>query len=83
MVVESIMDDERLASVNPYYPREHGGCVYRYFQDMNIQGKPILDTLRELYKTNHITDYMEASYRYCIENEEAIRSHIEEAEKAF
>ncbi len=83
MVVESIMDDERLASINPYYPRENGGCVYRYFQDMNIKSKPILDTLREFYKGNHITEFMEASYNYCLENEIAIREHIEAAEKAF
>ena len=83
MVVESIMDDKRLASINPYYPRENGGCVYRYFQDMIIHGKPILDTLRELHQGNHITDYMELSYRYCLENEAAIRRHIKEAEKVF
>lgn len=28
MVVESIMADERLASLNPYFPREQGGCIY-------------------------------------------------------
>ena len=83
MVVESIMDDKRLASINPYYPRENGGCIYGYFQDMTIQGRPILDTLREMYKVNHITDYMETSYQYCLKNEAAIRRHIEEAEKAF
>ena len=83
MVVESIMDDERLSSINPYYPRENGGCVYGYFQDMVIKGKPILDTLRDMYKGNHITDYMEMSYKYCLENEAEIRRHIEKAEKAF
>lgn len=83
MVVESVMDDERLSSLNPYYPREDGGCVYSYFLDMNICGKPILDTLREMYRASHITDYMETSYRYCVENEAAIRLHIEEAEKSF
>ena len=83
MVVESIMDDPRLASINPYYPRENGGCVYGYFQDMVIQGKPILDTLRELYGSLSITDYMETSYRYCQKNETAIRQHIAKAERAF
>lgn len=83
MVVESIMDDPRLASINPYYPRENGGCVYGYFQDMIIRGRPILDTLRELYRSRSITDYMETSYRYCLENEAAIRRHIHDAEKAF
>ena len=80
MVVESIMDDKRLSSINPYYPRENGGCVYPYFQDMRIQEKPILDTLRELYKANPMTHYMEKSYEYCRENEDAIRRHIEAAE---
>ncbi|MFR5786273.1 MAG: hypothetical protein ACLUHE_03445 [Christensenellales bacterium] len=31
MVVESVMRDERLSSINPYFPRENGGCVYPYF----------------------------------------------------
>ena len=61
----------------------NGGCVYGYFQDMIICGKPVLDTMRELYKDTHITDYMEKAYGYCLENETAIRQHIEEAEKAF
>lgn len=83
MVVESIMDDRRLAEINPYYPRKNGGCVYGYFQDMIIRRKPVLDTMRELYKDTHITDYMEKAYGYCLENETAIRQHIEEAEKTF
>ena len=57
MVVESIMADERLSSINPYYPRENGGCVYPYFQNMIIDGKPILDTLAYLYKQNHMEDF--------------------------
>ena len=36
MVVESIMSDKRLSTINPYYPREEGACVYRYFLDMKI-----------------------------------------------
>lgn len=80
MVVESIMNDERLASINPYYPREHGGCVYSYFQDMMIQEKPILDTLNQMYRENHMTDYMEIAYEYCVKNEAAIRQHIAEVE---
>lgn len=34
MVVESIMQDERLSSIDPYFPRENGGCVYSYFYDI-------------------------------------------------
>lgn len=83
MVVESIMRDERLSSINPYFPRENGGCVYPYFQDMGVDGLPILDTLERLYQKNGITDFMEAAYRYCLANEAAIRGHIAEAEQSF
>ncbi|MBQ6802875.1 MAG: hypothetical protein IJP05_07395 [Oscillospiraceae bacterium] len=83
MVVEAIMSDERLSLINPYFPREDGGCVYPYFFDMIINGKPVLDKISELYKNNSITDFMEASYAYCLENENAIRNHIKEAEKEF
>ncbi|MBQ2794874.1 MAG: hypothetical protein IJF04_02505 [Oscillospiraceae bacterium] len=83
MVVEAIMSDERLSLINPYFPREDGGCVYPYFFDMIINGKPVLDKISELYKNNSITDFMEASYAYCLENENEIRNHIEEAEKEF
>ena len=81
MVVESIMADERLSSINPYFPRENGGCVYPYFQNMVIDGEPILDTLAGLYKQNHIRDFMQAAYDYCLKHEVAVRQHIAEAEK--
>ena len=40
MAVEPVMRDERLSSINPYFPREEGGCVYPYFYDMVLDGKP-------------------------------------------
>lgn len=80
MVVESIMRDERLSSINPYFPRENGGCVYGYFQDMVIKEKYILDTLEDLYQKNNMTDFMKKSYEYCLENERAIRRHIKKSE---
>lgn len=83
MVVESIMRDERLSSINPYFSRENGGCVYRYFQDMVIDGTPILDTLDVMYRTLPMQSFMKIGYEYCLEHEKAIRRHIEEAEKAF
>lgn len=83
MVVESIMRDSRLSSINPYFPRENGGCVYPYFQDMVVDGQPVLDSIDRMYRGNKITDFMELAYRYCQRHESAIRSHIEEAEKAF
>ena len=80
MVVESIMSDERLSSINPYSPRERGGCVYSYFFDMTVDGRPVLDTLHELYKAKRMTDFMRLSYEYCRENKKEIREHIEKAE---
>lgn len=84
MVVEPIMRDERLSSINPYFPREKGGCVYGYFQDMVIDGQPILDTLDDLYHTrSSIQGFMEEGLRYCQQHEDAIRAHIAAAEEAF
>lgn len=83
MVVEAIMSDERLSSLNPYFPKENGGCIYPYFQSMIIDGSRILDTLHTAYQQNNITDFMEISYAYCSKHEDAIRKHIEAAERAF
>lgn len=80
MVVESIMADKRLSTINPYFPREQGGCVYSYFLDMVVDGRPILDTVNDLYKTNSITDFMQASFEYCQKHEREIRSHINKSE---
>lgn len=83
MVVESIMSDKRLSSINPYYPRENGGCIYGYFQNMVIDGKSILETLDRYYRDNKIHDFMEQSYKYCLKFEKDIRYHINESEKEF
>ena len=83
MVVESIMSDKRLSSINPYYPRENGGCVYGYFQNMVIDGMPILETLDKFYRNNKIQDFMKQSYDYCLKFEKDIRYHIEKSEKEF
>jgi len=83
MVVESIMSDERLSCINPYFPRENGGCVYGYFQNMVIENRPILETLDEIYRTTSMPEFMRCGYAYCLQNEAAIRAHIEKAEQAF
>ena len=83
MIVESIMHDKRLSAINPYYPRENGGCIYPHFQNMVIDGKPILETMDRFYRENGIHDFMELSYRYCLGFEKDIRSHICESEKQF
>ena len=83
MVVEALMSDPRLSSLNPYYPRENGGCVYPYFQTMQVEGAPVLQTLAALYKEHSITDFMEASYALCRRNEAEIRRQIAAAEASF
>lgn len=76
MVVESIMKDERLSSINPYFP----GTIYDYFQTMKIGDTMILDELDELYKCGNMKKFMHDSYDYCIAHEEEIRLHISKSE---
>lgn len=80
MVVESVMKDDRLSSINPYFLRENGGCIYPYFFDMVVDGKLILDTLDAMYRSQSIEDFMRNSYAYCQEHEAEIREHIRKSE---
>lgn len=82
MVVESVMRDPRLSSINPYFPRENGGCIYPWFFDMIAGGKPILETLDPWYRSMGIRDFMKKSYEYCLEHEDEIRGHMNRAETA-
>lgn len=82
MVVEPIMKDPRLSSINPYFPRENGGCVYPYFFDMRAGGALVLDTLDELYQSRgSIREFMQKSYAYCQRHEAEIRAHILQKER--
>ena len=76
LVVEAVMSDERLSSINPYYPREQGGCIYPYFFTMEIEGVQITDTVREMYRTMKMSEFMQESYAYCQKYEAEIREHI-------
>lgn len=80
MVVESIMKDPRLSSINPYFKRENGGCIYPYFFDMKTGGSYTLDVLDEMYRSHKITDFMKNAYLYCEKYEKEIREHIIKAE---
>jgi hypothetical protein len=77
------MKDSRLSSINPYFPREQGGCIYPYFFDMLVDGSLILDTLDEMYQKQSIIEFMRLSYTYCQQHEAEIRSHIQESENAW
>ena len=80
MVVESVMKDPRLSSINPYFPREQGGCIYPYFFDMKVNNALILDILDEMYRSLPIREFMKTSYAYCRQHEAEIRSHIQKSE---
>lgn len=82
MVVESIMEDSRLSSLNPYFPREQGGCIYPYFFDMKVNNRLVLNTINEMYKSQDIKSFMKNSYDFCMKHEEEIRTHIELSENA-
>lgn len=77
VVVESIMADERLASLNPYFLREQGGCIYPYFFDMRAGGELVTDVIEKLYKSCDIRTFMRKSYAFCQEYEQEIRAHME------
>ncbi|MBD5530858.1 MAG: hypothetical protein HDQ98_01465 [Lachnospiraceae bacterium] len=80
MVVESVMKDPRLSDINPYFPRENGGCIYPYFFDMVVNDSLILDTLDEMYRSRNIREFMKTSYAYCQQHEVEIRNHIQKSE---
>ena len=80
MVVESIMRDPRLCSINPYFPREEGGCIYPYFFDLEGGGELALTVLDQMYREQPIEEFMKNSYAYCQKHETEIRRHIQEAE---
>lgn len=82
MVVESVMKDNRLSSLNPYFPRENGGCIYPYFFNMKIDNFLVLDVLDDMYRSHDIVTFMKNSYAYCQKHESEIRLHIDRAEGA-
>ncbi|MCI9531355.1 MAG: hypothetical protein HFH38_06355 [Lachnospiraceae bacterium] len=69
-----------ISSINPYFPREEGGCIYPYFFDMEAGGGLVLDRLHQMYQEQPIKTFMENSYAYCKKYEPEIRKHIQEAE---
>lgn len=68
------MRDERLSSINLYFPREKCGCIYEYFFYMKTDGELILDVLDDMYKQNNIKDFMKEGYKYCLSNEKKLEN---------
>lgn len=80
MVVETIMHHTKLSTLNPYYPRENGGCIYSYFYDMKVEEQFVLDTIHEIYKVNDMRTFMKLSYDFYLKYEIPIREHIHRSE---
>jgi hypothetical protein len=64
-------------SVESIMQFENEGCAYGYFYSMIIDGKPILETLYEMYSNSAITEFMEQGYGYCKKYEPEIRKQID------
>ena len=69
MCVRPILGEPRLAERNPYYP---GECVYEYFYTMTVGGRPVLETMEELFAQRSMDQFMVDGYRYCQEHEAEI-----------
>jgi hypothetical protein len=74
MVVDPIMrKDARLSKINPYFD---DGCAYPYFYEMTVNGKPILETLYEMYINLNMLEFMKQGYSYCVKYEAEIRAQM-------
>ena len=78
LVVETIIrnSDIRELTTPPQY------IAYKYFYSMDIDGKPIFDTLGHMYKNRKsIQEFMESTYDWICKNEPELRAKIAQAEK--
>lgn len=73
MAADPILSDPRLAAINPYYP---GECVYEYFYAMEIEGKPILETLGHAWREMPVRAFMPWALEYCQAHEPEIRRQM-------
>lgn len=73
MVVETLMKDPRLSSLNPYFP----GCIYSYFFNMKVGDDLVLNRIDAMHDSLRIVDFMKESYQYVLRHENEIRRHIE------
>ena len=56
--------------------------AYKYFYSMDIDGKPIFDTLHDMYTNRKsFPDFMETAYDWIRKNEPELRENIAAAEK--
>ncbi|MBO7244328.1 MAG: hypothetical protein J6V53_03490 [Alphaproteobacteria bacterium] len=75
MVIDTLI---KYTKLNTLYAKEDiDKPAYAYFYDIHIQGKPILEKLKEIYQTtSSIQNFMEKAYLYLQENESEIQKQI-------
>jgi len=78
LVVETIIRNSDIAKLTQ--PPEY--IAYNYFYSMDIDGKPIFDTLHDMYTNRKsFPDFMETAYDWILKNEPELRAKIAAAEK--
>lgn len=78
IVVETIIRNSEIGTIgeNPKH------IAYSYFYDMEINGCPIFDVMREMYlDRKNIFDFMEQSFKWISDNEQELRNKISIAEQ--
>lgn len=76
LVIDTLVKDTAIRNLYPEAHRQQP--AYKYFYQMNINDTPILHTLSALNKqAKNIEEFMEISYKYCLENEASIRKEIQ------
>ena len=77
LVVETIIRNSDIGKLNP--PPQY--IAYKYFYDMDIDGKPIFDTLRDMYTNREsFPEFMEMARDWINKNEPELREKIAVAE---
>ena len=77
LVVETIIRNSDIAKLTP--PPEY--IAYNYFYSMDIDGKPIFNTLGDMYNNRtSIQNFMESAYNWIFKNETELRAKIAQAE---
>ncbi|MBB6696626.1 hypothetical protein [Clostridium algidicarnis] len=67
MAIDPILNEKRLAYLNPYEQK-----AYDCFYSIEIDGKPAMDCLREIYENNSILDFMKKGYEFCLVHRDKI-----------
>ena len=73
LVVDPILSNDRLCTLNPYYP---GGVAYEYFYSMKVDDRPLLEVMGAAYREKPIRDFMTWAWEYCQKHETEIRRQM-------